>query len=233
MQKLLRVGVSVAIDLMTRVPAYRLYSKSFSTQWSISGVYRVSEQLIFQELVQRIRAGDEQAATEVITLYEPLVQRELRIRMTDRRFAKLFDPVDVCQSIWSSFFIRLGAGQFDLESPKCVAKLLVAMTHNKLASRARKHYAQKRSVDRVDDYPWDLATVADSQDSPSVYLTNQELMVKIHENLSDEERKLSELRNKGLSWQAVADAVGGTAQARRMQLDRAAERVIKQLGLQD
>ncbi len=57
----------------------------------------------FDDLVRRIRSGDEQAAEEIVRLYEPLVRRELRIRMTDRRLSKLFDSVDICQSIWSSF----------------------------------------------------------------------------------------------------------------------------------
>ncbi len=60
----------------------------------------------FDDLVRRIRAGNEQAAEEIVRLYEPLVRRELRIRMTDRRLAKRFDSVDICQSIWSSFFVR-------------------------------------------------------------------------------------------------------------------------------
>ncbi len=66
---------------------------TFSTQWRDSGTFWVTEQQAFQELVRRIRDGDERAAAELINLYEPLVQRELRIKMTDRRFARLFDPL--------------------------------------------------------------------------------------------------------------------------------------------
>ncbi len=206
---------------------------TFSTQWRDSGTFWVTEQQAFQELVRRIRDGDEQAAAELINLYEPLVQRELRIKMTDRRFARLFDPVDVCQSVWSSFFVRLAAGQFDLQSPRCVAKLLITMAQNKLASQARRHHAQKRSIDRTQNQPTELSAIPDVQDSPSTYLMNREMMSRIHESLTDEERRVSELRREGLSWQAVAELLGGTPQSRRMQLDRAAERIIKQLGLQE
>ena len=38
---------------------------------------------------------------------------------------------------------------------------------------------------------------------------------------------------QGLAWDEVARQLGGTAQARRMQLARAAERVARELGLDD
>ncbi len=109
------------------------------------------EKKAFDDLVLRVRVGDDQAAEELVRLYEPLVRRELRIRMTNRRLAKLFDSVDICQSIWSSFFVRVVAGQYDLDSPQHLARLLISMVRNKLASQARRGYslkAQHRSYRR-------------------------------------------------------------------------------------
>jgi RNA polymerase sigma factor (sigma-70 family) len=191
----------------------------------------VSEQQTFGEFIRRLRAGDETAAEELVQLYEPLVRRELRIKMTDRRMSQLFDTVDVCQSIWSSFFVRVAAGQYDLESPQHLARLLSTMAKNKLASQARRQHAQKRDVDRLDENHRELATVVDANDSPSMCLTVKELFAKIQESLSNEERKMSELRRDGLTWESVAETLGGTPHGRRMQLERAAERVISQLGL--
>jgi hypothetical protein len=51
--------------------------------------------------------------------------------------------------------------------------------------------------------------------------------------LSEEERQIADLRARGLAWEEVAGQLGGTAQARRMQLARAAERVSRELGLDE
>ena len=191
------------------------------------------EKKSFGDLVRRVRTGDDQAAEELVRLYQPLVRRELRIRMTDRRLAKLFDSVDVCQSVWSSFFVRVAAGQYDLDSPQHLARLLASMVRNKLASQARQGHAQKRSVDRIDDAGGDLSRLPGSEESPSVQIAVKELAVKIEQNLTVEELQLATLRRDGMSWDAIARSLGRTAQACRMQLDRAAERVIERLGLKD
>lgn len=193
----------------------------------------VNEKEVFANFIRQVRLGDQQAAEELVRLYEPLVRRELRIKMTDRRMARLFDTVDVCQSIWSSFFARAAAGQYDLNNSQQLAKLLVTMARNKLATQARRNHALKRDINRATPSPSQLAILQDPDDSPSVQATIDELYTKIQARLSPEERRVSELRRDGLSWEDVAETLGGTAQARRMQLDRAADRVLRQLGLSD
>jgi len=193
----------------------------------------VSDQQTFEDFIRRVRSGDEEAAQELVQLFEPLVRRELRIKMTDRRMSQIFDSDDVCQSIWSSFFVRIAAGQYDLDSPLHLAKLLSSMAKNKLATQARRHHAEKRDVDRIDQSRPELANVPDEHENPSVCLMGKELYAKIQENLSEDERKMSELRRDGLTWEAVARTLGGTSQARRMQLDRAAERIIGLLGMNE
>lgn len=78
-----------------------------------------------------------------------------------------------------------------------------------------------------------IESVSDNQPSPSDCVSAKELFSKMQSSLTEEERKISDLRRTGLAWEEVATIVGGTAQARRMQLDRAADRVTRQLGLED
>jgi RNA polymerase sigma-70 factor (ECF subfamily) len=193
----------------------------------------MSEEAIFGDFIRRIRAGDDRAAEELVRTYEPLVRREIRINSRDRRMARLFDSVDVCQSIWTSFFVRAAAGQFELDSPQHLAKLLAAMAKNKLASQARKYRYQKRDVGRIDASNYALDGVSDDQPTPSDCVSAKELFKRLHESLTDDERQVVDLRREGFSWKEVAESLGGTAQARRMQLDRAADRVIGQLGLEE
>jgi DNA-directed RNA polymerase specialized sigma24 family protein len=51
--------------------------------------------------------------------------------------------------------------------------------------------------------------------------------------LSEQERQLVELRGQGLSWEEVAASLGGTAGARRNQLDRVLDRVAVELRLDE
>jgi hypothetical protein len=53
------------------------------------------------------------------------------------------------------------------------------------------------------------------------------------QRLSAEERQLADRRAQGQGWAEIATGLGGTAQGRRKQLERAVERVMRQLGLED
>src|SRR5450432_3118377 len=119
----------------------------------------------FADLVKRIRAGDPDAAAELVRRYEPSIRRVVRVRLGGRVGA-LFDSMDVCQSVLGSFFLRAAAGQYALDSPADLMKLLTVMARHKLAFQVRKQRAQKRDCSR--DVPAEQAAAeADSEPSPS------------------------------------------------------------------
>jgi RNA polymerase sigma factor (sigma-70 family) len=188
---------------------------------------------LFADLITRIRGGDHAAAEELVRKYEPVVRRAIRLNMTDSRMAGVFDSVDVCQSIWRSFFVRTAAGQFDINSPAQLVGLLIAMAKNKLAYEYRRNRTQKRDVGRVAPNDAPIERVTDHQPSPSDCVSANELFDKMQSTMTDEERRLSELRKSGLPWEEVARIVGGTAQSCRMRLQRAADRVTRELGLDE
>ena len=97
----------------------------------------MSESLSFEGLLLRVRAGDQEAARELVQRYEPAIRRAIHFRLADSQLARLFDSMDICQSVLASFFVRAAAGQFDLEQPDQLLKLLVAIARNKLALHAR------------------------------------------------------------------------------------------------
>jgi RNA polymerase sigma-70 factor (ECF subfamily) len=144
----------------------------------------------------------------------------------------MFDPADVCQSVLASFFVRATAGQFDLGQPDQLARLLVRMARNKLASAARRQTRQRRDHRRVAGGDA-LAAVAGDEPTPSRLVAGRELLERFHALLTPEERQIADLRAQGAAWADVAEQLGGTAQARRMQLARAVERAAAQLGLDD
>jgi len=192
----------------------------------------MAEQDVFADFIRRVRAGDECAAEELVSKFEPIVRRELRLTMTDRKLRSSIDSVDICQSIWSSFFLRTAAGQYDLDTPAHLIRLLMSMAKNKLASQARRMNRQKRDVGRTETPGRSIEVVSDRlQDTPSAIVSGRELLALMETQLSAEERQVVGLRREGLTWEEVALRMGGTAQARRMQMDRAADRVAQQIGI--
>jgi RNA polymerase sigma factor (sigma-70 family) len=192
----------------------------------------MSEPDSFTAFIRRIRAGDQQAAEELVRQYEPLIRREVRIHLEDRHLSQLFDSMDISQSVLLSFFVRTAAGQYDLEQPDQLLRLLVTMTRNKLATAARRAHQQRRDQRRVSHGDAGaLAQVADPHPAPGDQAEAQELLLRLRQSLSAEEHRMAELRSQGLSWADVAAELGGTAQARRMQYARAIDRVARELGI--
>lgn len=192
----------------------------------------MTDQATFTVFIRRIRGGDEQAAASLVQHYEPLIRRMVRLQLTRQGLRRLFDSMDVCQSVLASFFTRAAAGQYDLQRPDQLVKLLVTMARNQLVSAARRHCSQRRDHRRIAAAA-DLHEIAGDQSTPSQKIAGRELVERFQQRLSDEEKQIAELRGQGLDWAAVARQLGGSAQARRVQLARAQERAGQGLGLEE
>jgi len=157
----------------------------------------MSESIPFTEFLRRIRAGDEQAATELVRHYEPLIRRAVRIRLEDQRLCRLFDSMDICQSVLASFFVRTAAGQYDLQQPEQLLKLLVTMASNKLASAARRQHRDCRDQRRLAGAdPAHLETLAAATPTPSKVFAGKDLLEQFRQRLTDEERQIADLRGR-------------------------------------
>src|SRR6516164_4483752 len=105
----------------------------------------------YAEFIRRVRQGDERAAEDLVRRYEPEIRLEVRtwLRLRDPRLRRVFDSMDVCQSVLANFFLRVAAGDFDLERPEQLAALLAGIARNKLSEHVRHHQRQRRDVRRV------------------------------------------------------------------------------------
>jgi RNA polymerase sigma factor (sigma-70 family) len=183
----------------------------------------------FAHLLHRVRRGDAAAAEEVWRHYEPFLRREVRLRLRDPRLRRLFDEQDVCQSVMASFFVRATAGQFDLDGPDQLRHLLAGMARNKLALQARRHQAQRRDCRRAEPL-FDDAGAAPGP-SPSQVVAWRDLLQQFRARLGAEEQQLADLRAEGRPWADIAALLGGSPDARRVQLSRAVARAARELGL--
>jgi RNA polymerase sigma-70 factor (ECF subfamily) len=187
----------------------------------------------FRALLRRVRAGDETAAAELVRQYEPAIRRAVRARL-DARLGRLIDSVDICQSVLANFFVRFGAGQFEVEEPQQLLKLLVVMARNRVLDQARKQKAGRRDQRRqVADGGEALEGVAAEEATPSRVVASRELLHRLRQELSTDERFLADQRAQGREWAEIAAEVGAKPDALRMKLNRAVDRVARRLGLEE
>ena len=109
----------------------------------------MSEDVSFRNLIQRVRSGDGEAAAELVRCYEPTIRLMVRRRLTDPTLRRLFDSMDICQCVLASFFVRAASGQYELDEPGQLLRLLAAMARNKVASEALKQRAARRGLHRI------------------------------------------------------------------------------------
>jgi RNA polymerase sigma factor (sigma-70 family) len=185
----------------------------------------------FATLIARIRAGEERAATDLVTRYEPEIRREVRFLLRDPFLRRTFDSMDICQSVMGSFFLRAALGEYDLDRPEDLIRLLIRMTRNKVVDATRRQRAQRRDHRRATSI--ETIEIEAVTPTPSQVAEGREMLAAFRGRLNDEERRLADLRSHGQEWNDIAREMGGTPDARRKQLTRAIARVSSELGLDE
>jgi RNA polymerase sigma-70 factor (ECF subfamily) len=186
----------------------------------------------FRALLAEVRSGNDEAAAVLVREFEPAIRRYIRVRLTDPRLRRLLDTMDICQSVLANFFVRAATGQFDIDQPEQLLRLLSAMARNRLLNHVRDEQAECRDNRRVQPGSDDaLQAVADETAAPSEVAADKELLEEVRRRLSPEEHALLEQRAAGKNWAEVAAAAGANPDAVRKQLVRALSRIGRDLGL--
>jgi RNA polymerase sigma-70 factor (ECF subfamily) len=186
-----------------------------------------------QDLIARVRAGDQEAAAELVRDYEPYIRRSVRIKLRDPRLRSMLDSADICQSVLASFFARLALGQYDLSQPRQLAALLVKMAQTKVATRARRAEVCRRDRRGQEIYAAQARAIVAPGPDPSRLVAGADLLEQFRHRLRADERTVSDRRVEGRSWSEIAAELGGTPDGLRKKLARALDRVAGELGLDD
>jgi RNA polymerase sigma-70 factor (ECF subfamily) len=192
----------------------------------------MSDLASFEELIRRVRTRDEAAAADLVRRYESAIRVAVRVRLTDRALRRTFDSMDVCQSVLANFFMRASSGQFEIDRPEQLLKLLVTMARNKVINHARQERAARRDYRRVEGGA-DAAAVADPRPRDSEVLAGKELLEAVRTRLTEAERQLADRRAQGRAWTEIAAELGGNPDAMRIRLTRALDRVAAELRLDE
>ena len=193
----------------------------------------IGAEATFQELMQRVRDRDAEAAAELVRRYERHIRRAVRFQLVDPRLRRLFDSMDVCQSVLATFFKRAAAGQYELEHAEQLIHLLARMACNKVAGVARMQHAKRRDVGRVEHAEFLAEAQAGPEREPGEVLAQRELIERFRERLSEEEWRIANERADGRGWPEIAQELGGTPEGLRKKFTRAVERVERQLHLDE
>jgi RNA polymerase sigma factor (sigma-70 family) len=182
-------------------------------------------------LLDRIRAGDQGAAAELVRRYEPALRRSVRLRLRDPRLRRVLDSSDVCQAVLFRLFVRVAEGRYALETPEQVLKLLATLARNQVVNEALRQRAAKRDCRRTAAAGPEQWAAPARGSSPSQHAAAAELLEKARQVLAPDEWRVVQLRQDGWAWADIAELLGGSAEALRKQLARAMARVRRALGI--
>ncbi len=182
---------------------------------------------IFRALVQRVRRGDEDAAAQLVRLYEPEIRRAVRVRLVDPKWCRAVDSMDVCQSVLGKFFVEIANGRLDMESPDQLLRWLIRATQNRVADAMAAENSSCSDEQLIQDVAFDV------QPTPSKMVAAGDLMQEVQRRLSDSERAIFEQRIDGRTYAQIAKRIGGTAEDVRRRLRSAIARIRSQLDLDE
>jgi RNA polymerase sigma-70 factor (ECF subfamily) len=183
-------------------------------------------------LVQRWRDGDQQAATE---LFERCAARLIALtrRRLSEKLAQRFDPEDVVQSAYNSFFQGVRADRFVLERSGDLWRLLAAITLHKLHRQIERHQADKRSPAHEELAEGSLfglnAEVVARDPSPEQAAAVIDELEQVLRPLVPLHRRMAELRLQGHSVEEIAADVGRSERMVRLVLEQVRESLRQRL----
>ncbi len=185
----------------------------------------MSEPLEAAGLLAQVKAGDQQAATDLFHQFANrlvgLARREL-----DLDLRRKVDPEDVVQSVFGSFFRRHGAGEIDVQSWESLWSLLAVITVHKCGHKIRYYRAGKRDAGRersavryTDDSRTDWETVA-KDPTPSHAAMLKEELQKLMASLEAIERQMLTLHLRSDTVEEISKQVGRSERTVRRVLKR-------------
>jgi RNA polymerase sigma-70 factor (ECF subfamily) len=164
-------------------------------------------------LVARWRTGDQNAATELFQRYAERLIGLARHNLSNRLSNRL-DPEDVVQSVCRSFFAGARDGRYVLQQSGDLWRLLVTITLNKLQDKCRRHTADKRSINREQNYGSEdslfgiQAEVLAREPSPEEATALGDMLEQVMRPFEPPQRRMIELRLQGYPLDEIAADTG-------------------------
>jgi RNA polymerase sigma-70 factor (ECF subfamily) len=172
----------------------------------------MAEDASFDEVMQRLRAGDNEAARDVFQKYAHRLIGLARSRLGNLMRQKV-DPEDVVQSVFKSFFVRQADGRIDLEDWDGLWAMLTVITLRKCGHRVEFFRAACRDVRREADKspsPHESGAAWEAvarEPTPSEAALLSDTLEQLLEPLDERERNMVVMSLQGFSIVEIAEEV--------------------------
>jgi RNA polymerase sigma-70 factor, ECF subfamily len=154
-----------------------------------------------KSLINRVRKGDEIAATELYQRYASRVFGLVHTQMAEHLKAQL-EPEDIVQSVFKSIFRGMSAGNYDAPDGGTLWKLIAVIAVNKVRRNASRRMASKRDSRRTESLVGLEAAFMSSPDSTQV----MELAIRESiDSLKPAEQQVVTLRVQGFTVEEIAE----------------------------
>ena len=174
-------------------------------------------------LLKLWRAGDEDAARQLFDRYVAQLVALARRRIS-QRIASRVDAEDIVQSVFRTFFQRARQGEFQIDDPDDLCKLLVKITVHKTLRQIAFHKRAKRDAAKEagqgDGESDHLMAVLASEPTPEETTTLLDQMEHFLSKLRPEDRRIIEMRMEGYSNVEIANRLGITDRKIRRLMER-------------
>ena len=172
----------------------------------------VSSVLSDGSLLRRFQSGESDAATAIYVRYARRLQA-LAAKQTGTDLSARFDPEDVVQSVFRTFFRRAAAGFYEVPPGEELWRLLLVLSLHKVRDLAAHHRAKKRDVGKtwaVDDADGCQATL--NPDDQLAYESLRQVVDGLIQELPESNRRIIELRIEGYE---IGEIARQTSRAKR------------------
>ena len=95
------------------------------------------DDVVFVELLERAKRGDEIAAERLLERFEDDVRAVVRVKLP-KALRTRFDSMDFVQAVWQSFFLDLTRDSARFENSRHLRRFLAGVAKNKVVEEHRK-----------------------------------------------------------------------------------------------
>lgn len=182
------------------------------------------EQQAFEQLVKRVKLGDRQAISELISRYEREVAMVARVRL-GHALRPYFDESDILQSVHRSVLLGVRDEKLELRSPKALVGLAATIARRKVARKWRQLRRQHRlsginQSTEGTEVPDVLAKFESPLNDPQRIAALREQFANVLQQMDDVDQELIRLRLDGFRTTEAAEQLGLNPNVARVRLSR-------------
>lgn len=183
----------------------------------------------YDRLMERLRRGEEDAATEVFHRFARRLIGLARSQL-DSWIRTRVEPEDVVQSVFRSFFTRFDSGQLQAGDWDSLWTVLAVITVRKCVNRAEFWQAAKRDLQRETDFtPLDdpLQQALAREPTPSEAAILSEEVEQLMKHVTERDRTILTLHLQGCDIAVISAQVDRTERTVRRTLERIRQTLIR------